>query len=174
MCGSDKEFAFFEDVIGNWIELNKRQAYICLVNIEHSSIEACLEGSNAVLLDNSGVWREFFQPAAIGVHEIQPEELYIKYIFSSFKKLSEIQRYSHLKYFRDFFYQQCSHKIQHNGSPKSQDFVNALKVLRCLGPDHSPLRPISDFYDHTQNIFASLQTYLPSFQSTSEVGMQRK
>ena len=151
-----RSLPFFEDVIGNWIELNKRQAYICPQNIELDGMDAWLESSHVVLLDNRGVWREFFQPAAIGVHEIQPEELYIKYIFSNFNKLSEVHRSSHLKYIRDVL---CYHKIQYN-------FVNALKILRCLGPDHSPLRPISDFYDHTQNIFnlsAELFTFLPEY-----------
>ena len=156
---------YFLDVKGNWIRIKRGHAYIFPHNIKLAldGIDVCLEDSNAVLLDNSGVWREFFQPAAIGVHEIQPEELYIKHIFSNFNKLSEVQRYSHLKYFRDVL---CCHKIQHNGSSKSQDFVNALKKLPCLGPDHSPLRPISYFYDHTQNIFrfsADLFTFLPEY-----------
>ena len=163
-----RSLPFFQDTSGNWICLDNKEAYICAQNIKVEGIDACLEGSGAVLLDCRGVWRDVFQPSDINVHEIQTEELYNKYIFRHFNSLTEDQRYTHLKYIRDVLYRQCYDTIKSHLSEatEAKEFIRNLKSLKCLGPDHSPLRTISDFYDHTKNIFSlstELFTFLPAY-----------
>ena len=164
-----RSMPFFQDISGNWIALSGRQAYISPQNIEGDGINQFLHGSNAVLLDSHGVWRKHFVPSDLDIHEIQPEEVYTKYIFNNFSSLTEQQRYGHLKYIRDVLYDECIRKSQNfSWSIQSitQLFINNLKSLKCLGPDHSQLRAISEFYDHTQHVFnlsAELFRFLPEY-----------
>ena len=151
-----RSMPFFQDTSGNWIELGHRKAYICPQDIEADGINECLHRSGAVLLDRHGVWRTFFKPSDLAVHEIKLEELFTEYVFDNFSSLSEQQRYSHLKYIRDVWLTVAI----------AQSFISKLKVLKCLGPDHSQLRAISDFCDHTQSIFSlspELFSFLPEY-----------
>ena len=164
-----RQLPFFQDIFGNWTDLNGKTAYVLSTNIELclEGVEECLKKSGAVLLDHNGAWKGL-TPADINVTEIQNEELYTKCIFSSFTSLKENQRYEHLKHIRDNLYDRCCAKIKHakpNEFTAAETFIDSLMNLRCLGPVNC-LKPVSDFCDHRVRIFhisKKMHNFLPEY-----------
>ena len=106
-----------------------------------------IAGTGTVFVKDSGRWTCLGSAKQLSIDKLlTAEQLYTKYVFPKFYKLSETDRYKHLNYLRCSIYP----KARNSNSKK---FINALKKLMCIGPDCGPLKPISAFCDHTVEIF---------------------
>ena len=177
-----RQLPFFQDIFGNWTDLNGKTVYVLPKSIELclEGVEECLKKIGAVLLDHNGAWN-VVTPADINATEMQDVELYTKCIFSNFSSLKEDQRYKHLKHIRDNLYDRCCAVLKIKYHPRDDlyhrfcaccNFVDSLKTLRCLGPENSILKPVSDFCDHKQTIFSVSKkkyNFLPEYFTYTEI-----
>ena len=92
-----------------------------------------------VFLDPHGAWSELELYNELGVASISPTEIYCRFIFPTFKDMSESVRYKHLHHILE-------------GMHLSNQIINHLKTLPCIGNEHS-LKAIDQFYDQENIIF---------------------
>lgn len=74
--------------------------------------------------------------------------------------MSEGDRYKHLEHIRKQIYE---NKTEVSYTHKyTKEFIDALKTLRCIGPDGSILKSISSFCDHRVSTFTFFSSEYPS------------
>ena len=114
--------------------------------------------ADVLFVKDSWKWTKFFS-LLLKIQPISPEDMYLKYIFQRFSHLCEADQYAHLKYIRDYIYQ----------NSVSSAFSNSLQALPCI--QHGvTLRCISHFCDPRKKIFSLFPTHFrplpPSFHDT--------
>ena len=132
---------------------------------------ACTSGyskwvhDETVFLDGSGAWARL-GPSNLGIEKIPEEKLYIQYIFPSFAKLSETERYKHLEHIRDslfdsnkFILDSMSKSITFEQKYLAGQFVDALKALPCIGREGERLMRLSEFCTHQKDIFTTFSKH---------------
>ncbi len=130
-------------------------------------------GTDATFIQRYGMWTFLGSAEQLSIETITPEKLYTNYIFPRINKLSEHDRYQHLDHIRLSIYPIAKDKkVKKSTSDTevkrindSKEFVNALEILRCIGPDKYNLKSIGEFCDHTVIIF---QAFSADFQSLPE------
>ena len=87
----------------------------------------------------------------LGMQTITAEETYIKFIFSNFFKLSKKERYSHVRYIRDYLF--ATNYAIHKKDYHASRFVSELVSLLWIGDDGHSLKPVSSFHTDQKEIF---------------------
>ena len=153
----------FETMDGNLTILQGKKVYVWPVYICQNGNKQWLMGTDLVFLNSTGAWSHLRVDKELGIQRITPEETYVQFIFPKFFKMSKSDRYSHLKYIRDYLFE--SNFAIHKGNYSAQQFIAGLTNLQCIGEDGEPLKPVSHFYTHQKKIF---QTFPEHFQTLPE------
>ena len=167
-CGSIKALPLFLTIEGNLTSVNGKTVYIWPRNACISGYSKWMHGKNVVFLDECGAWVKLGPSnlKILGIEEIPEEKLYIQYIFPSFAKLSETERYQHLEHIRDSLFD--SNKFILDAKSKSitieqkylaRQFVDALKALPCIGREGEQLMHVSEFCTHQKEIFMTFSKH---------------
>ena len=79
------------------------KAYLWPKHICKEGTDKLLQANSAVFLDEHSHWKELrlSSPITIGLHEIDPMNLYVKYLFPHFHLLTEEERHGQLEHIRD-------------------------------------------------------------------------
>ena len=171
-----KALPLFLTIEGNLTSIDGETVFIWPRN-------ACTSGyskwvhDRTVFLDGSGAWARL-GPSNLGIEEIPEENLYLKYIFPSFAKLSETERYQHLKHIRDslfdsnkFILDSESRSITYERKYLAGQFIGALKALPCIGREGEQLMCVSKFCTHQKEIFTTFSKhfhFLPKCFTSNE------
>ena len=176
-CQSIKALPLFLPIEGNLTSVNGKAVYIWPTNACIIGYSKWVNGKNVVFLDECGVWAKL-GPSNLGIEKIPEEKLYVKYIFQSFAKLSETERYQHLEHIRDslfdsnkFILDSSSKSITSEQKSLARQFVDALKALPCIGREGEQLMCVSRFCTHQKEIFTTFSKhfhFLPKCFTNSE------
>lgn len=164
----------FQTIRGDYIAIKSKETYIYPHNINVSGLEKWIKQVNVVFLDRCGAWKTYLygSESDLGIKNISPEDVYVRYIFTHFFMLTEEDRYVYLKHIRDSLFKECKLHVDSPGDrdaelvESSHAFCNSLRTLQCLGADSTVLKVISEYCDHTRNIFMEFPehfTFLPSY-----------
>ena len=179
-CGSIKALPLFLTIEGNLTSVNGKTVYIWPKNACISGYSKWVHGKNVVFLDERGAWVKLGPSnlKILGIAEIPEEKLYIQYIFQSFAKLSETERYQHLEHIRDslfdsnkFILDAKSKSITFKQKYLAGQFVDALKALPCIGREGEQLMCVSEFCTHQKEIFMTFSKhfyFLPECFTSNE------
>ena len=127
---------------------------------------------SVIFLDPSASWIALLSQAeCLKINKISLYEVYCSYIFPYFGKMNSAKRIEHIKFISKNVYADCKYEseVTEYGLANSKNhfqaiqFIKDFKALPCIG-DSPPLRCISSFYDHTQeifNVFCDSQCFLP-------------
>ena len=140
--------------------------------------EVCLAGMNQWInhISSKIVFLNPSAPWAILIHEahnlemstINKYDVYCKFIFPNFHHLNSSAQEEHLAFIMRSVFPYCKHVLKfsdNNIIMKVNNFVNALKSLRCIRDNTGTLRIIGYFYDHKEPIFkafCSKSCFLPN------------
>ena len=108
--------------------------------------------TKVVFVKHDGLWNKLGSAAALGIKEISPLLLYVRFIFPHFHLLNEQVRLKHLQHIRDTTelfetaYYESEADFESEKKSESKLFLASLKQLPCL-PKAGQLRPICDFYN---------------------------
>ena len=170
-CDEVKSLPLFETVDEKFTALSGLTAFIwpslCSCKVAYSKWS---RGFSVAFLEPYASWSQLCSHSDLGISGIQVEDMYIKYIFPHFHLMSEYERYEHLEYIRDSLFNtnqsylasRVSKVVRH----RANLFINALKVLECIGEDGHPLYPISHYCDHEEEIFTAFSShfnFLPKY-----------
>ena len=121
-----------------------------------------IHGTEATFIQHCGTWTSLGSAEQLSIEYISNMEVYTYHILGPrFKHLSEFERYEHLQHIRIHIYPSAMSQSE----KFSQEFIDALKAVKCIGPDIYNIKPISAFCDHTTNIF---NVFSSDFQSLPE------
>ena len=126
---------------------------------------------SVIFLDPSAPWTALLDQAEhLNIKKISLYEVYCNYIFLHFGTMNSAMRIEHIKFVSKCVFDDCRHESErkHVSSDSTNhiqaiEFIKKFKALPCIG-DSAPLRCISSFYDHTQDIFkvfCDSQCFLP-------------
>lgn len=168
-----KSLPLFKDISGEYREIKGNAVvwpsqFPCI-----SGYESWSYGLNTAFLEVDAEWTSLGKAEQLSITNISTEEIYIQYIFKNFNKLDETERYNHLEHIRDYLYQtnimcsgieirQYTSEKQRSQIRSARKFITDLKTLKCIGSSKSELRPVSDYCDHTLNIFQVFSSHFPS------------
>ena len=154
-----KSLPLFEKIDKSLTTIQGKRVYVWPTYICQEGNEQWLMGTNLVFLEPTAAWVRLRVDKELGIQRITPVEAYVQFIFPNFFKMSKKDRYCHLKYIRDFLFD-SNYAVQKNNY-SAQQFIAALKGLRCIGGDGETLKPVSSFYTHQKKI---VQTFPERFQ----------
>ena len=169
---------FFEDVNGTYQTVNGKAAYVWPMSCPAAGYQSWSSEKTFVFIKSNASWTDLGSAEQLYVQKISAVELYNKFIFPYFQKLSETERYTHLNYIRNALFSSINFtKKQHlrecgllelekKEKSAAEIFYNSLLTLKCIGSDNLILLPISSFCDHTQKIFHVFSKY---FQILPEI-----
>ena len=173
---SIKALPLFLTIEGNLTSVDGKTVYIWPKGACKTAYSKWVH-DRTVFLDESGAWAKL-RPSNLGIDKIPEEDLYLKYIFPSFARLSETERYQHLKHIRDYLFDSNifildSRSECYTFKQKSlaRQFVDALKVLPCIGREGERLMCVSKFCTHQKEIFTTFSKhfhFLPECFTSSE------
>ena len=179
-CRSIKALPLFLTTDGNLTSVNGKTVYIWPTYACISGYSKWVHGKNVVFLDEHGAWAKLglSNLEILGIEKIPEEKLYIQYIFQSFAKLSETERYQHLEHIRDslfdsnkFILDSSSKSITYERKYLAGQFIGALKALPCIGREGEQLMCVSGFCTHQKEIFTTFSThfhFLPKYFTSNE------
>ena len=181
-----KSLPLFRDICGRYCTLFGRNVYIWpLHSIPlEAGREKWIEQTSAVFLHPTDIWTRLGQPSALGLAEISPLLIYIRFIFPHFHLLSDDERMAHLKLIRDTesLFNTANSRAKISGKNNEDvilctNFISALKKLPCL-LKKGELRPVSDFCDPSKPIlglFLSDESFPPNYLTDDKwLGFLRK
>ena len=174
----------FEDFTGTYQTLNGKTAYVWPMSCS-ADYQSWLSALNYLFIKPNACWINLGSAEQFSIQKISAVELYNKFIFPHFRKMSENERYEHLGYIRDVLFCIVNSKremgemhlgemhlgkrasaLRRNEVYAAQIFYNRLLTLKCIGSDNSTLLPISSFCDHTQkNILCIFQVFSNTSQN---------
>ena len=165
---------FFSDVIGAYVAIAGKAAYIC-------PPRSCMAGyqdwvGDSVFIKETGSWTKLGSSSQFGIKQITAVELYLKLIFPSFSQLSEDDRYEHLKFIKNSLYDM--YKNESHLSFKSwmseedqcsiqnaKTFMESLEQLKCVPSVSGNLLPVSFYFDHEVELFRVFNDDFPKLPS---------
>ena len=127
---------------------------------------------SVIFLDPSGPWTALLHQAEhFNIKKISLYEVYCNYIFPYFDTMNSAMRVEHIKFISKNVFADCKYEseVRHHilsdsiNHDQAKKFIRNFKALPCIG-DNVPLRCISSFCDHTQEIFSvfcNSQCFLP-------------
>ena len=127
--------------------------YICMAGSEN-----WLRREPAVFLKQDGVWSKLGPPSLLGITEITPTEVYVKFVFPNFGLLTDEDRLKQLQHIRDQLFSDAYKSSKFTGDMHTEgaliasQFIATLKQLPCL-PKEGILRPVCEFCDPKAPIF---------------------
>ena len=131
--------------------------------------EACKAGHDkwgsserVVFLHRYGNWKKLCDIETLGGKDLTERDLYIKFIFPAFNKLTSNERLEHLEHIKETMFSDIQYESQLKKNARSAPariFLNALKKLPCLEAKNGDLRPIREFSDHNMEIFTIFSNY---------------
>ena len=149
----------FESIDKELTSLSDITTYIWPYNVCSVGREKWLQEQSVIFLHPNGLWREVGSGEEIGVCTISAEEVYVKYIFPSFHKMTEDERYKHLHHIRDHLFGRAEYNstsLNCNIMRHATHFISELKVLSCIGRTFGEtLKCISYFHDQREEIFTA-------------------
>ena len=156
VCKQVKSLPLFESVDGSYTSIWDNKAYVWPDEACDMAYQKWLEGHDAVFIKSNGKWVQLGSTRQLAIQEVSLEEIYIRFIFPHFYKMSTKEGYEHLKYIRDYLYdtnvKYCKMAYQSEKRKIAAPFLDALNQLECIPYDAS-LHQISSFCDHTIDIF---------------------
>ena len=159
-----KSLPFFEDIAGNYKSLSEySKAFVWPDSASKVGYDSWVPG-DVVFLKENAKWKDLGSARQLSIEAISAEQVYIDYIFPSFDKMSEAERYQQLEHIRRQFasiqnYSTIEKHDQMDGSDRkrmddSLSFIHHLKALKCISSgESSTLQPIHCFCDPTVDIF---------------------
>ena len=150
-CKHLKCLPLFEAMDGSITVLEGKRVYVWPNNICQDGNEKWMKGTDLVFLKPWGAWSNLGVYSELGIQKITAEETYIQFIFPHFFKMRKNERYSHLKYIRDYLFE--SNFSQRKSNNLACNFVLELKKLPWIGDDDQSLKPVSAFYTDQKKIF---------------------
>ena len=136
-----KSLPFFETIEGKLITVEKGEVFTCPEGLCKAGYHKWASQENLVFLNASGLWNHLGGAAVLNCEDIDPQNVYIRFIFPKFSILTSDERREHLEY------------IRHNQFIRNQSFQNHLCNLHCLETESNKLQRVSYFCDHTMPIF---------------------
>ena len=160
----------FENIDGSYTPIWQRNAYIWPHKACSIAYQKWLDGYDAVFIKQNANWFKLGSADKLSVSNVHVEDLYVKFIFPHFHQMNSKERYQHLKYIKDILYQTYKTNSEATFSYYSSQylidqkhravsFISALKNLPCIGNDHTVLRQVSAFCDHTVGIFNAFPSH---------------
>ena len=135
---------------------------------------------SVIFLDPSAPWTVLLPHAEhFNIKKISLYEVYCNYIFPYFDTMNSAMRVEHIKFISKNVFADCRYESEgrqrilsdSTNHDQAKKFIKNFKVLPCIG-DNAPLRCISTFYDHTQevfSIFCKSQCFLPKELQDDEI-----
>ena len=164
----------FENIDNSYTSVWGKNAYIWPANALAVAYQKWLEGYDAVFIKEYAKWSQLGTAEQLTISTIFTENLYTQFIFPHFHQMNSGERYQHLEYIRDRLYRSCKSNSENyytiissygirqhliDQQQRALSFIGALKSLRCIGNDGSPLRSVSAFCNHTCRIFNAFSAH---------------
>ena len=163
-CGLVKSLPIYEAVDGKFVSINETEVYMwpekdTMCDIAYSKWSKHV---NVIFLNRSAVWKDLASREVLSIQSIAAEDLYVKFIFPRFSHLSDDERYTHLDHLKNLYdinkpFKESALRFSGNyqKSQRANNFINALRDLKCLKSKDGILRRINEFCDHKQVIFTN-------------------
>ena len=154
-----KSLPLFKNIDGNFCTL-LGDVYIWPCHISMAGSENWLRRANAVFLKSDGICNKLGPPSLLGITEIFPTEVYLKFVLPHFQLLSNEDRLEQLRHIRDQLFSDAHNVSKLTGELHTErvsiasQFITALKQLSCL-PKDGILRPVCEFCDPKVPIFVT-------------------
>ena len=156
----------FENIDGSYTSIWGKDAYIWPTEACFVAYQKWLKGHNAIFIKGNAKWSLL----NLTVKTIYTENLYTTFIFKHFHQMNSAERYQHLKYIKDVLFQTYKSNSQliiahfkniaiSERKNRAISFIDALKILPCIGSNDSALRPVSAYCDHTVSIFNAFASH---------------
>ena len=163
-----KSLPLFMNIDGSYTSILNKAAFIWPSEACSEAYQKWLEGHDAVFIKANTKWSSLGSSEQFLITTISAEKLYIQFIFPHFHKMNPKERYVHLQFIRDRFYNNIEYlsKITDKKGLHSDfcckiseacEFKSAMKTLPCIG--ESNLHPVSTFCDHTVKIFQTFPSH---------------
>ena len=142
-CSALRHLPFFETIEENFASLDGKKVFVWPRRLPRTGCKKWLSGRDLVFLETNGAWTELRVQTELQIVDITEEDVYIKYVFPNFDKMDQTERHNHLEYIRVYLFT----------SVAAQNFISALKDLKCLENFEKILKPIKSFCDHEKILF---------------------
>ena len=158
-CLHLKCLPLFETMDGDVTVLEGKRVYMWPNTIGQDGNEKWIRGTDLVFLKPWGAWASLGVIIELGIQTITAEEMYIQFIFPQFFKLNKKERYSHVRYIRDYLF--ATNYANRKNDCHARHFVSELVSLPWIGDDGHSLKPVSSFHTDQKEIFPA---FLEHFQ----------
>ena len=117
--------------------------------------------ADTVFVEENGDWTHLGSAATLGILHITVFDVYNKFIFPVFDKLTSDERFKHLHHIRDQLFKDAEtySKTQDDRKCAAETFILNLRKLSCLEKDNV-LQPLCEFCDPQKNIFQEFEDFV--------------
>ena len=164
-----RSLPFFIDVAGTFQPIHNVESFLW-PNCCDAGYNEWTCGTNVTFVRHEK-WSSLASAEQLCINEITDADVYTNHIFPKFYLLSESDRFKHLEHIRSHIYPSAKGwtESEFNGDSEqmctSKRFINALKTVKCIGPNGTTLKPISSFCDHTVEVFITFFTHFKAYHN---------
>ena len=162
-CSTLRHLPFFETIEENFTHLDGKKVFVWPRRLPRTGCKKWHTGNDLVFLETNGAWTDLHVQTELQIVAITEEDIYIKFVFPNFYKMTQSERFEHLEHIRENLFNinyknrdHLKHNIIH---VTAQNFILSLETLECLENSENILKPIKSFCDHEKDIFLTFLYY---------------